>query len=129
MSWRFRRRRLDLVHLRDWLLIVLPAVMLVVAAFFFAARFIKPSPPDTLVFSAGAEGGAYYRDALQYRDILKRDGIKLDIRTSAGSPQNLERMRGDNPEASAAFVQGGTTLPQDSNNMLSLGNMFYEPVW
>ena len=28
-----------------------------------------------------------------------------------------------------AFVQGGTTQPEDSNNLLSLGRMFYEPLW
>ena len=56
--------------------------------------------------------------------------------------QNLTRLRGTKakasgalvqggatPEASVAFVQGGTTNPEDSNSMLSLGRMFYEPLW
>ena len=44
----------------------------------------------------------------------------------------MQRLRGAGnatPEASIAFVQGGTTEPEDSNNMLSLGRMFYEPLW
>lgn len=124
-----KRPNLELIRLREWAIVIAPALLLVIAGFLLASRFIKPAPPDTFVFSAGAEGGAYYRYALQYREILARDGIKLDVRTSAGAPQNLARMRGDTPEASAGFVQGGTSEPQDSNNMLSLGRMFYEPVW
>lgn len=126
---RFKRPKFERAAWREWLIIVAPALLLIIVAFVIASRFIQPAPPDTFVFSAGAEGGAYYRYALQYRELLKRDGIKLEVKTSAGSPQNLARMRGDSPEASAGFVQGGTTQPQDSNNMLSLGRMFYEPVW
>ena len=43
----------------------------------------------------------------------------------------MQRLRGAGnatPEASIAFVQGGTTEPEDSNNMLSLGRMFYEQI-
>lgn len=126
---RFKRPKFERTAWREWLIIIVPAVLLIVAAFAITSRFIKPAPPDTFVFSAGAEGGAYYRDAQMYREILKRNGITLDIKTSAGSLENLARMRGENYTASAAFVQGGTTRPEDSNTMLSLGRMFYEVVW
>jgi TRAP transporter TAXI family solute receptor len=126
---RFKRPKFERAAWREWFIIIVPAILLSIAAFAITSRFIQPAPPDTFVFSAGAEGGAYYRYALQYQELLKRDGIKLDVKTSAGSPENLARMRGDTPEASAGFVQGGTTQPQDSNTMLSLGRMFYEPIW
>ena len=126
---RFKRPKFERAAWREWIIIVAPAVLLIVAAFALASRFIQPAPPDNFIFSAGAEGGAYYRYALKYKEILARDGIRMQVETSAGSLQNLSRMRGAAPQASAGFVQGGTTLPEDSNNMLSLGRMFYELVW
>ena len=126
---RFKRPKFERAAWREWLIIIGPIALLVIAAFALTSHFIKPAPPDTFVFTAGAEGGAYYRHALRYKEILARDGIKMQVQASAGSLQNLARMRGVTPEASAGFVQGGTTQPEDSNNLLSLGRMFYELVW
>ncbi len=126
---RFKRPKFERAAWREWLIVIAPAVLLIAAAFVVTSYFVKPAPPKSLVFSAGADGGAYYRYAQEYKKILARDGITLDIKPSAGSLQNLTRMRGATPEASAGFVQGGTTLPEDSNSLLSLGRMFYELVW
>ena len=56
----------------------------------------------------------------------------MEIRTSAGSHQNLERI--ENGEADVAFVQGGIALraPDDDEEagpLRSLGSVSYEPVW
>lgn len=126
---RFKRPKFERTAWREWLVIIAPIALLVIAAFALTARFIKPAPPDSFVFSAGAEGGAYYRYALNYKEILARDGITMQVQVSAGSLENLARLRGTAPTASAGFVQGGTTLSEDSNNLLSLGRMFHELVW
>ena len=123
----FKKPRFERAAWREWLIVYAPAALLVIAAFALAARFVQPAPPMSFVFSAGAEGGAYYRHALQYKEILARDGITLQVQTSAGSLQNLSRLR--SAEASAGFVQGGTTQPDDSNQLLSIGRMYYELVW
>lgn len=119
---------INISNLREWLLILAPILLVIAVAFYITSRFVQPAPPDTLTMSTGAEGGAYHRYALQYREILKRNGITLTIKPSAGSLENLQSMRGT-ATADAGFVQGGTTHPEDSNTMLSLGRMFYEPVW
>ncbi len=137
-----KRPKFERAAWREWLVILAPVALLVIGAFFLASRFVTPAPPNTITITTGGESGAYYKFAQRYRDSLKRDGIKLEIKASAGSLQNLARMRGAKPEASSAlvqggatpeasvaFVQGGTTEPEDSNNMLSLGRMFYEPLW
>jgi TRAP transporter TAXI family solute receptor len=130
---RFKRPKFERAAWREWLIIIGPALLLIVAAFWLASRFIQPAPPATITITTGGESGAYYKFAKLYRDTLKLDGITLEIKSSAGSLQNLARLRGAPggaaPEASVAFVQGGTTEPEDSNTMLSLGRMFYEPVW
>lgn len=126
---RFKRPPLERTAWREWLIIIAPAALLIVAAFYITSRFVQPAPPKSIVITTGGESGAYYKFAQRYRTALKRDGIDLVIKPSAGSLQNLTRLRGATPEASIAFVQGGTTDPEDSNNMLSLGRMFYEPLW
>jgi TRAP transporter TAXI family solute receptor len=126
---RFKRPQFERAAWREWFIILGPAALLLIAAFALAARYIQPAPPDTIIITSGGESGAYYQFAQRYREILKRDGITLEIKTSAGSLQNLARLRGETPQASVALVQGGTTDPEDSNHMLSLGRMFYEPVW
>ncbi len=125
----FKRPKFERSAWREWAVILIPAVLLIGGIVFLASRFIQPAPPKSITITTGGEGGAYYKFAQRYQTALKRDGIQLDIKTSAGSMQNLVRLRGAKPEASIAFVQGGTTNPEDSNNMLSLGRMFYEPLW
>jgi len=55
------------------------------------------------------------------------------VKASAGSLQNIERLKAD--EAQVAFVQGGVVPPkedpdaEDDSGLLSLGSLFYEPVW
>lgn len=126
---RFKRPALTPSAWREWLAIVVPTLLILGALFFLATRFLAPPPPKSITISSGGEGGAYHKFAQRYQASLKRHGIHLEIKTSAGSMQNLARLRGAAPEASVAFVQGGTTTPEDSNNMLSLGRMFYEPLW
>jgi hypothetical protein len=60
---------IDRVALKDAAVIVVPALLLVAAAFWFASRYVKPAPPDTFVMSTGAEGGAYYLFGQRYRDL------------------------------------------------------------
>ena len=125
----FKRPKFERSAWREWAVILIPAALLIGGIVFLASRFVQPAPPKSITITTGGESGAYYKFAQRYQAALKRDGIQLDIKTSAGSLQNLTRLRGSAPEASIAFVQGGTTAPEDSNNMLSLGRMFYEPMW
>lgn len=119
------------------LTIWLPALLLVIAAFWITDRFVKPAPPDTFTLSTGAADGAYHQYALQYQRILARDGVHLELKPSTGSVENLVRLRDDNAHVDAAFVQGGlgrlVLLPAagdaDVARLYSLGNLAFEGVW
>lgn len=69
-----------------------PAALIAIAALAFAFKFVRPAPPDTLVMTTGAPEGAYHAYAQKYRAILARDQVKLDLRLSAGSMENLKRL-------------------------------------
>jgi TRAP transporter TAXI family solute receptor len=99
----------------------------VVVGFVVAYRWVQPAPPRTLVLAAGEEGGAYALFASRYREFLSGYGITLEIRYSAGSVENLALLR--EGEADAALVQGGIADPEASSGLLSLGGVFYEPLW
>jgi TRAP transporter TAXI family solute receptor len=106
-----------------------PALLIAIIGFWAAYQFVRPAPPDRIVMSAGREEGAYYKFAERYRDILARDHITLEIRTSAGSGENIVRLQAEEGGVDIAFVQGGTDGAKGPHALLSLGSVFYEPVW
>lgn len=122
-----------LLSLRDLFATAWWIFLIVGIGFVVAYQFVEPAPPSRMVITTGGESGAYYQFAKRYATILARDGIELEIRTSAGSLENLQRLRDD--VAQIGFVQGGVVSPADDpdsnedNGLLSLGSVFYEPVW
>lgn len=122
-------RRFSEYSTRDLLVVGVPLLLLVAAGFWLASRFIQPAPPDVLILSSGADGGAYQRFAAAYKDVFARYGIRLVEKTSAGSTENLQRLRDESFEVDAAFVQGGTARLQEDDTLLSLGGLYYEPLW
>ncbi len=103
------------------------AFLVAIFGFWIAYQFVQPAPPDRMVMSTGRKDGAYYLFAQKYRDVLARSGITLEIRTSAGSLENVERV--DKGEVDIAFVQGGTYPSKYRQHLLSLGSLYYEPLW
>jgi len=121
-----------LLSLRDLFATAWWIFLIVGIGFAVAYQFVQPAPPSRIVITTGGEGGAYYQFAQRYAALLARDGVTLEVKASAGSLENLERLKAD--EAQIAFVQGGVIAPrdedqQDDSGLLSLGSMFYEPVW
>lgn len=124
-----RIRKLRELSLGDFLAVGIPALLLASAGFWFAAQFIKPAPPDRLVFTTGGEGGAYQYYAARYKQLLERFGIRLVERPSAGSIENLARLADPNADVDAGFIQTGTVTDPDQYSLESLGAIYYEPVW
>lgn len=121
--------RLKLLSWRDILTVALPSLLLLIGAFWLAAQFVKPAPPNYLVIGTGGEGGAYQSFAARYRDVLERYGVKLVEKPSAGSTENLARLRDPNFELDVAFIQGGTARIAEGDTLYSLGDIYHEPLW
>jgi TRAP transporter TAXI family solute receptor len=115
--------------LRDALAVGIPTLALLVAGFWYAAQFIQPAPPNRVVIATGGEGGAYQRFAALYKPLIERNGIKFIERTSAGAVENLALLRSADEELDVAFVQGGLGLGSDPAGLVSLGSIYYEPLW
>ena len=123
--------RIDLrrISRRDLALVGVPALALVVAAFWIAYQFVRPAPPDKLVMTTGSEEGGYHGFALNYQEILARHGITLELRTSSGSIENMKRLNDDDSGVDIGFVQSGTGDARSYEDLVALGSVYYEPVW
>lgn len=123
------RYRLRDIHLRDALIVGIPALALIAAGFWYAAQFIKPAPPRQLIVATGGEGGAYQRFAAAYRPLIERYGIKFVEQPSAGAVENLALLRDREKPLDVAFMQGGLGVGEETEGLVSLGSIYFEPLW
>ncbi len=114
---------------RNFWLTMIPVAVLVLAMFVFVFRFIEPAPPDTIVMSTGAVDSGYHMFGLRYKEILARDGVKLVLRPSAGSQENVSRLLDDTSDVEVGFLQGGSAFAANAPELVSLGSIYYEPLW
>ena len=98
-------------------------------AVWLALTLLEPTPPRVVVMTTGTAGSSYAEFGERYREILAREGIEVRLRPSAGAVENLDRLRDAGSGVSVGFVQGGTTDPQQSPDLASLGTLTYEPLW
>lgn len=122
-------RRLTELHLREWLLIGTPAVLIAVAGFWFTAKFLKPAPPDHVTMATGVAGGGYAEFGDAYRRILAEDGVRLDLRATEGSVDNYRLLLDSSSGVDFALVQGGIGRRDEAPRLVSLGSVAYEPLW
>jgi TRAP transporter TAXI family solute receptor len=111
---------------RRWLYGAL--ALLLVVAVVIGARIVYP-PAQVLVMTTGTPGSAYDVLGEQYKEILAREGLELRLEPSAGAVENLARLRDPSSGVSVGFSQGGLTDARQSPELVSLGTMFYEPLW
>jgi TRAP-type uncharacterized transport system substrate-binding protein len=121
--------RLMRISWRDLAVVALPTLLIVVAAFAVAAHFIRPAPPSHIVMTSGTDGSTFRTLAERYRKVLKRNGITLEILPSLGSVDNLKRLSDPKQHVDVGFVQGGLPVELRSDDLVSLGSMFYAPLF
>lgn len=109
--------------------LVAAAVVLIVGALGVTVALMEPLPPRTVVMATGAQGDAYAETARRYQAVLARNGVRLELRTTNGGVDNLKLLRDSKSGVSVALAQGGLTSATESRDVVSLGTVFYEPVW
>ena len=118
------------------LLFSVALVAVLAASIWLVVRYVSPLPPRTVLMSTGVADGGYHRFGLRYQEILRANDIQLNLLTSSGSLENLQRLQ--DGTVSVAMVQGGTgALTPGSGHsdepeappLRSLAAVFYEPVW
>ncbi len=90
---------------------------------------VEAPPPRRVVISTGSQEGAYFRFAQRYAELLKQDGITLDVRSSKGSVENLKLLNDEDSDVDIALVQSGIADPAQCENLKSLCSLYREPLW
>ncbi|OYT97918.1 MAG: C4-dicarboxylate ABC transporter substrate-binding protein [Burkholderiales bacterium PBB1] len=128
--------RQTLLSIRDLLATVGPFVLLALALLVPAYYVLDPTPPKKVVLATGAEQGAYHAFGKRYQAILKTYGVQVELRNTQGAAENLALLRDPASDVQIAFVQGGadeslegTDGNEEEPTLVSLGSMFFEPVW
>lgn len=98
--------------------------LVLIGAVFF---FVHSAPPGTITITSGTEGSIFYTNAFKYSNILARQGVKLNILTSQGSLENLQRLAAPSFKVDIGFVQGGVTNAA-TDKLVSLGSISYQPL-
>jgi TRAP transporter TAXI family solute receptor len=106
-----------------------PAIVITIIGFVIAWQFVNPAPPRTIVIATGHKDGAYFLFAEHYREILAREGVTLEIRSTAGSVENIHLLEDQSSGVDIAFVQGGTGSQATAANITALGSLYFEPLW
>jgi len=105
--------------------IIFTALVIVIAAFLF----FYFAPPNTIIITSGDEGSSFQRNSEKYAKILARNGVKMKILKSEGSLQNLERLENPSFRVDVGFVQTGVAKGQNTDKLISLGSISYEPLF
>ena len=127
--------RETLISVRDLVIAWGPFFVIGLALLILAYFWLDPEPPHHVVLGTGPENSAYDEFGKRYAAELKRYGITVELRHTAGSRENLVLLRDGKQKVDVAFVQGGasetirTKEEEEMEPIESLGSLFFEPVW
>ncbi len=78
--------------------------------------------------SISMEESNYKAYASIYQELLSKHGIDLELHPSKGVIEDIRKLKSDDP-TQMALVQDGTGNAEGSENLVSLGSLYYEGIW
>jgi len=106
-----------------------PAVILAIIGFVIAFQFVGPAPPREIILATGSSAGAYSDYGARYAAVLAKNGITVRLKNTSGSVENLKLLENDSTHVDLAFVQGGLASLAKFDSLMTLGSLFFEPLW
>ena len=102
---------------------------IVVATLYVAYRLIDPLPPRRFPSQLVLRATPYDSFARQYAAILARHGVKLEIRNTVSTVDNLDLLRSASSGVQAALMTFGFTQSNDADTLYSLGGIYDAPIF
>lgn len=130
----------------DWLTLPRIAALSLLVFVILLVVLTKFSAPPEFDFLAGPKDSTFYQDAIRFRDILSRDGVRLNVIETRGSVENV-RLLLEAGDSTAAFVDAVGAIehaeaedtidpvedPDDADDpmdrLTSLGAIYLQPIW
>jgi TRAP-type uncharacterized transport system substrate-binding protein len=103
----------------------LAALVCVLGAVSLALLHFFPAPPSTITMAAGIKGGSYELLADRYKEILARNHVKLETRSTT-LLGHVKLLQDRNSCFDAAFAGGGIWDSKQAAELLSLGRINYQ---
>lgn len=88
-----------------------------------------PAPPQRIMVTTGYKGGANELFGKNYKEILARSNVELDIRNSSGTGENIQRLKDPQSGYQLGFSQDGAIEGEQLKSLVSLGQIGYQPYW
>jgi TRAP transporter TAXI family solute receptor len=122
-------RKKENLDTKEKLKIFTPAIIIVLVGFVAAYQFVAPAPPRKISIGTGSPSGAYFAFGKKYSELFAKENISLEVKITAGSAENLKLLESDSDGADIAFVQGGMSILANTEKLVSLGSLYFEPLW
>jgi len=94
-----------------------------------AFSILQPTPPRSVAMAVEPEGSFNSEAAKHYREILARSGIELKLVPSTGAVESVARLNDAKSGINVAIIPSGITSEKASPQLVSLGTLYYEPLW
>lgn len=104
-------------------------VAVTAAVIWLAFAVFRPTPPRSVTMAVDPEGSFTAEIAKRYRELLAHDGIALKLAQSRGAAESAALLQDSKSGVSVAIIASGITNEQKSPELISLGTLFYEPLW
>lgn len=114
---------------KDKLKIYGPALLFTIIGIVVAYQFVDPAPPRRIAIGTGSTEEATFTYGKTYSEILAKDGVTLEVISTAGSAENIKLLEADSGGVDVAFVQGGAAPLAKTADLVTLGSLYFEPLW
>jgi hypothetical protein len=94
-----------------------------------AFTLLRPTPPRSVTMATDPEGSLNADLAKRYREFFARNGIDLKLVPVAGAVESLARLQDPRSGVGIAILPSGVTTQRESPQLVSMGTLFYEPLW
>jgi hypothetical protein len=107
-----------------------PLLLLMLVILMGVWWYADPPPPRRVSIATGSAGGSDEILGKKYAAYFAKKGVTLDLISTEGAQENINRLVDKNEPVQAAFVQAGVARPKDiTRSIQSLGSIAYDPIW
>lgn len=114
---------------RTWLIPLIGIVAVSALATWLVLAVLGSVRIRTVVMAVYPEGSLNAELVKRYQQVLARNGIEVKVAPSPGGVESLAQLRDPKSGVSVALIPGGITTKQESPELVSLGTVFYQPLW
>ena len=111
------------------LLALLAAIVCVMTITSLLLMHFIPAPPSQFSIATGRSHQIYEGIGNQYREILARSHVDLNVRLTNGALENIGLLNDPASGIKAGIVQGGISNGTQSPDLRSLGRINYQVYW